>query len=91
MALHDFSNRRLSPAPERTPISWRRGLFRMWLLISSGWVMSWAIYLIMYGLRDGYTGNRDFVVIPILLAVPPVALLIFGLATGWAFRGFRAD
>jgi hypothetical protein len=53
--------------------------------------MGWTIYLIMYTLQGGYAGNKDFVAIPILLLAPPLALLIFGLATGWAFRGFRAE
>jgi len=29
-------------------------------------------------------------VIPVLLFGPPIALLIFGLAAGWAVRGFKA-
>jgi hypothetical protein len=52
--------------------------------------MSWAIYLTMYGLKGGYAGNTDYVAILILLLAPPVALLLFGLATRWAFHGFRA-
>ena len=72
-------------------INWRRGLFRVWLLTSAGWVMGWTIYLIMYSLQGGYSGNKDFVAIPILLLAPPLALLILGLATGWAFRGFQAE
>jgi hypothetical protein len=31
--------------------------FEIWLLTSAGWVMGWTIYLIMYGLQGGYTGN----------------------------------
>jgi hypothetical protein len=60
-------------------------------LISAAWIMSWAIYLTMYGLKAGYAGNTDFEAIPILLLAPPVALWLFALATGWAFRGFRAN
>jgi hypothetical protein len=58
--------------------------------MSAGWVMSWAIYLIMRGLEGGYA-KSDFLVVPILLFGPPVALLIFGVATGWAFRGFQVN
>jgi hypothetical protein len=43
----------------------------------------------MYGLKGGYAGNTDYVVIPILLLAPPVALWLFALATSWAFQGFR--
>jgi hypothetical protein len=44
----------------------------------------------MYSLRGGYSGNTDFMAIPILLLAPPMALFTFGLAAGWAFRGFQA-
>jgi hypothetical protein len=91
MALHNFSRRAFSPAAEPILVNWRRGLFRVWLVISAGWVMGWTIYLIMYSLQGGYSGNRDFVVIPILLLAPPLALLIFGVAIGWAFRGFNIE
>jgi hypothetical protein len=30
-------------------------------------------------------------IIPVVLFGPPVALLLFGIATGWAFRGFKVD
>jgi hypothetical protein len=90
MALRNVPRRALSPAGEPILINWRRGLFRIWLLASAGWVMGWTIHLIMYSLRGGYSGNTDFVAIPILLLAPPLALFMFGLATGWAFRGFQA-
>jgi hypothetical protein len=91
MAVRNFPRRTFSPPVEPIPFNWRRGLFRIWLIASTGWMMGWTIYLLMYSLRGGYTGNRDFVAIPILLLAPPVALLIIGLATGWAFRGFEAE
>jgi len=72
-------------------INWRRGLIRVWLLASAAWLMGWAIYLLMYGLRGGFKTTGDWVVIPVLLFGPPVALLLFGLAAGWAFRGFKTD
>ena|SRR3974377_875196 len=91
MALHGFPRRTLRTPPAPVPVNWRRGLFRLWLLASAGWFMGWTIYLIMYSLQGGYTGNRDFLAIPILLLAPPMALLIFGLAAGWALRGFQAE
>jgi hypothetical protein len=90
MELHTFSRRAFGPVAEPILIKWRRGFFRIWLLISAGWLMGWTIYLIMYSLQGGYSGNRDFVAIPVLLLAPPIALFIFGLATAWAFRGFQA-
>jgi hypothetical protein len=52
--------------------------------------MSWAIYLLMHNLEGSCPGS-EFLVVPILLFVPPVALLIFGVAAGWAFRGFQVE
>jgi hypothetical protein len=76
---------------ERAPINWRRGLFRLWLVISAAWVMAWAIFLIMEGIQGGVKTTRDFLVLPVLLFGPPIALLLFGVAAGWAFRGFKVD
>ena len=59
-------------------------------LVSAAWIMAWVIYLIMYGLEAGFKAS-DVLVIPVLLLGPPVALLIFGIGVGWAFRGFIVD
>ena len=83
-----FTPQSSEPTP---PINWRRGLFRIWLLVSAAWIMSWIIYLIMFGLQGGFKAPRDLLAIPVLLIGPPIALLIFGLATRWAFQGFKAD
>jgi hypothetical protein len=72
-------------------VNWRRGLFRVWLLLSAAWLMGWIIYLIMFGLHGGFKTTGDFLVIPVLLLGPPIALLLFGIAAGWAFRGFHAE
>jgi hypothetical protein len=42
--LHNFSRRAFRPPPEPMLIHWRRGLFRVWLLVSAGWVMGWTIF-----------------------------------------------
>src|ERR1039457_5127767 len=78
-------------AEEPLPVNWRRGLFRVWLLFSAAWMMGCVIYLVMYGLQGGFKTTGDFLVIPVLLIGPPIALLLFGLAAGWAFRGFKAE
>jgi hypothetical protein len=80
-----------APTEESTPVNWRRGTFRVWILVSVAWIMGWIIYLIMDGLQGGFKSRGDFMVIPVLLLGPPIALLLFGLATGWAFRGFNVD
>src|ERR1700690_3520092 len=72
-------------------VNWRCGLFRVWLLFCAAWLMGWIIYLIMHGLQGGFKTTGDFLVIPVLLFGPPIALLIFGFAAGWAARGFKAE
>jgi hypothetical protein len=72
-------------------INWRRGLLRVWLLVSAAWIMGWIVYLILYGIRSGFQGPEEFLSIPVLLFGPPVALLLFGLLAGWAFRGFKPE
>ena len=76
---------------EPTEVNWRRGLFRVWMLLSAAWIMGWIIYLILYGIKGGFQNSGDFLSIPVLLLGPPFALLLFGLAAGWAFRGFKPD
>jgi hypothetical protein len=39
----------------------------------------------------GFRTTGDFLELPVLLFGPPIALLLFGLAAGWAFRGFKAE
>jgi len=73
------------------PLNWRRGFFRIWLLISGAWIMAWSISLIMFAIQGGMKTPGDVLVIPVVLFGPPVALLLLGLAAGWAFRGFNAD
>jgi len=91
MPLYSFPRRTFTPqVVEPMPINWRRGLFRVWLLVSAAWIMAWAIYLIMYVLESGFRPS-DFLVFPILLLGPPVALLIFSIAARWAFRGFKVE
>src|SRR5262245_5243531 len=71
--------------------NWRRGLLRIWLLVSAAWVMGWVVYLILYGIQGGFRSSGDFLAIPVLLFGPPIALLLFGLVAGWAFRGFKPE
>jgi hypothetical protein len=74
-----------------TQINWRRGLLRIWVLLSAAWIMGWLVYLILYGIQSGFRSFNDLLAIPVLLIGPPIALLLFGLVAGWAFRGFRPD
>jgi hypothetical protein len=91
MPLYSIPRRSFTPAVnESIEINWKRGLFRVWLLCAGAWIMSWVIRVIMNGLQNGFRAS-DILVIPILLFGPPIALLIFGVAAGWAFRGFKAN
>jgi hypothetical protein len=76
---------------ESVPINWRRGMLRIWLLLSAAWIMGWIIEFAVYGLQGGFRLASDYLTIPVLLFGPPIALLLFGMAAGWAFRGFRTD
>ena len=72
-------------------INWRRGLFRIWLLLSAAWIMGWIVYLIFMESGALFHGAGDLLAIPVLLIGPPIALLLFGFVAGWAFRGFKPD
>ena len=90
--MRGYSSRRLFSPPAFAPIriNWRRGKFRVWLLISAAWIMGWVIDLIMYSLEGRFKAS-DLFVVPILLFGPPLALLVFGVGAAWAFRGFNIE
>jgi hypothetical protein len=92
MALYRDARRGiLQSREEPTPINWRRGLFRVWLLMSAAWIMGWAIYSILHAISNGFQTLGDFLRIPVVFFGPPVALLLLGLAAAWAFRGFKPN
>jgi hypothetical protein len=91
MPHYSIPRRTLTSNEEPIAINWRRGMFRIWILLSVAWIMGWIIYLIMFGLQGGFKEQGDVLVVPVVLIGPPIALLLFGLAAGWAFRGFKAD
>jgi hypothetical protein len=76
---------------ERVPVNLRRGMLRLWLVISGAWVMGWTIYLLLEGLQGAPMHMGDWLSLPILLFGPPMAFLLFGAALAWAFRGFKTD
>ena len=73
------------------PLNWRRGLFRIWLLVSAAWILAWTIDLILNGIQGGFKTASDFFEVPVLLFGPPIAVLILAMAAAWAFRGFNFD
>ncbi len=72
------------------PINWRRGMFRLWILASAAWIMGWVILFAIEFIR-GESTTHDMLAVPIMLFGPPAALLLFGIATRWAFQGFDGD
>lgn len=72
-------------------VNWRRGLLRVWLLLSAAWIMGWAVYLVIYVIRVGFQSSGDLLAIPVLLIGPPIALLLCGLVAGWSVRGFKPE
>ena len=74
---------------ESAPINWRRGMFRLWLLVSAAWIMGWAIYLILSAMAQALTTPEDFLAIPVVFLGPPIALFLCGMAAAWAIRGFK--
>ena len=80
-----------TPVGSKAQVNWRRGFFRVWLLASGAWIMSWVIWLMIYGISRGFRDIHEVFAIPVLLFGPPVALMLFGLVAGWAFRGFTPD
>jgi hypothetical protein len=91
MVLYRRIRRPFAANEETTPLNWRRGLFRLWLLVSAAWVMSWSIYFILSAIAQALKTVGDFLAIPVVFFGPPIALLLCGMATRWAIRGFGAE
>jgi hypothetical protein len=67
-------------------MNWKRGLFRVWLAASAGWVVFLAC-VIRFQSTD-WTIWRAFGLLAFTLAVP-VAVWGLGLFAVWIARGFR--
>jgi hypothetical protein len=53
--------------------------------------MSWAIYLGLHALGNGFQ-TGEYRIIPIIFfGSADCPVLIFGLAAAWAFRGFKME
>ena len=70
-----------------TSLNWNRGAFRLWALVSLAWIMGFALYSIISNFEAGLW-NAAAIKIPVALCGPPVALLVVGIFTKWAIRGF---
>ena len=85
-----MQHRRFNLQQDKNPVNWRRGMFRLWVLVSSAWVMGWVIFFAIKFMSGEY-GDQQGHVVPIVLFGPPLALLLFGLGARWAIRGFEID
>jgi hypothetical protein len=81
-------NRKEVSKGQRVAFNWKRGLFRVWLLLSVGWILGWAIYFSLEGLQGGLSTSSEGISMLVVLIAPPIALAIFGAAMIWALRGF---
>ena len=91
MAPFGISRRPSGVNDNQPAVNWRRGLLRVWLLVSVAWILGWLVYLALYGIQGGFKRPGDVLEIPILLFGPPIALLLLGAMTRWAFSGFAPD
>jgi hypothetical protein len=48
-------------------VNWRRGLFRVWLLLSAAWFMGWTVYIVVNGIKDGFQSFGDLFAIPVFV------------------------
>jgi hypothetical protein len=85
--INDNFSRGRRPSP---PLNWRRGIFRLWVLISTAWILGWMINFAIEFL-NGEATERNLLALVIILFGPPLALLLLGGATRWAFLGFQGD
>jgi len=91
MSLHRARRTFLEQQEQAPPLNWRRGFFRIWLLVSAAWIMGWAIYLALHAIQGEFTRFVDLLVILVVFFGPPIALFLCGLGVAWAFRGFVAE
>ena len=82
--------RRRESISNSAPINWRRGLFRLWLLASAAWILAWGVYSILSAIAHEFVRPEDLLARVVFFG-PPVALLLCGLAGGWAIQGFRPN
>jgi hypothetical protein len=85
-----MQHRRFNLQQEKPPVNWRRGMLRLWILVSSAWLMGWLIYFAIKFMSGEFT-TQHIPVVPVVLFGPPLALLLFGLGARWAILGFETD
>jgi hypothetical protein len=71
-----------------TRVNWRKGFFRVWVLGAVLW-MPLSALVVAGELSEANASNYSQVAAVAL--IPPLLVLIAGLALGWVYRGFRAS
>ncbi len=63
-------------------MGWRRGFFRLWLVVSGLWVLTFGVLLINLGSTNWLLSVTAMVGVPIVV-------FIIGWLLGWVFKGFQ--
>ena len=76
---------------ERTKaVNWRRGLIRVWLLLSAAWIMGWAVYLILFAIRVGFENSRELLANSCSVVWTADCAFTLRLSSGLGFSRFQA-
>ncbi len=68
-------------------MNWRRGLFRLWAVLSVAWAIP-AFWMVSDCVIDNTCSAGRWGVTAFILGVP-LAFLLFGTALLWAANGFK--
>ena len=62
----------------------KKGLFRLWIVVSVCWIVAWTI-----GLNSFNAFEHDLIEALSYLLLPPVLLPIFSKSIFWVVKGFK--
>ncbi len=60
----------------------RRGFFRLWLVVSGLWVLTFGVLLINLG-------STNWLLSVTAMVGAPIVVFIIGWLLGWVFKGFQ--
>jgi len=58
----------------KAQVNWRRGFFRVWLLASGAWIMSWVLWLMIYGISRGFRDMHEVFAVPVRAGSPDLGI-----------------
>ena len=67
-------------------MNWRRGFFRLWLILSIAWIL---VFAVVAGIIGGQ-GGVPFSILFYAAIGAPLFFLVCGFCISWALGGFRA-